>query len=176
MRRAVWLLPTALVLAACGVTPTAPVRVGEPATGIQEPGTSRHTVRLYFLSPFGIYPVARAEPSDATPQRAVDLLLAGPTPAERARGLITEVPWNLGRVTATAAPGAVDLVLPVPVSTLQPAAVSQLACTAAAAGAPGGSPVTGTGIRIHEPGAAAPWTLRCSSTGYAFPVPEATPS
>ncbi|MFF4405678.1 hypothetical protein ACFY2W_33415 [Streptomyces sp. NPDC001262] len=156
-------------LPGCGIAPTGLVRAGEPATGIQEPGGSYTTARIFFLSPVGIQAVSRHERTPAGPQRAMDLLLAGPTPAERARGLITEVPGTIGPVRATAATGAVDVDLPVPVSELQPAAVSQIACTAAHSAVPGGRPATEVDVRVHEQGGP-PWTLRCSDSGNAFPV------
>lgn len=158
----------------CGISPTGPVRAGPPASGIQQPGTEAHSVRLYFASPYGIRAVSRPADRPLSPQQALDLLLEGPSSAERGRGLISRVPPMAGQLTATTATGAVDIFIPVEVSTgdLDVTAVSQMACTAAHAGVPGNRPSAQVDIRIHEnlTRSKNPWTVRCGPDGDARPV------
>ncbi|MGV9591100.1 hypothetical protein [Streptomyces tendae] len=159
----------------CGIGTTGPVRAGAPASGAPRPGDGASTVRLYFAGPYGTRPVTRPTDAPLTPQQALDLLLDGPTTAERERGLTTHVaPEIAGRLTATASDGAVDVVVPVQVSTggLDVAAVNQLVCTAAHAEVPGGLPADEVDVRIHENGTRSTpsWTLRCGAGGNATPV------
>ncbi|MFF5971054.1 hypothetical protein ACFY7C_05945 [Streptomyces sp. NPDC012769] len=168
---------TALTLTACGITPTGPTPAGAPASGIQRPGTEARTARLYFAGPYGLRAVNRPTDRPLSPQQALDLLLEGPTPAERERGLITQVPPMAGQLTATTTSGAVDLYVPRTVSSgdLDVTAVAQLACTAAHAHVPGDRPAAQVDIRIHErltPSATptTPWTVRCGPNGSVTPV------
>ncbi|MEU7578649.1 hypothetical protein AB0B50_13690 [Streptomyces sp. NPDC041068] len=169
------LLPLAFLLLAltgCGISATGPERAGAAATGAVPPGTRAYDARLDFLGPWGMQFVSRRSESPVGPQQAVDLLLAGPTTAERERGLATLVPETLrGRVTALPARGAVDLHIPVTVPQLEHTAVSQLACTAAnAAEIPGGKAPADVVVRVHEPGSDDTWNLRCDASGNAYPA------
>ncbi|WP_411138632.1 hypothetical protein [Streptomyces sp. C10] len=162
-------------LPGCGIASTGPVPAGEQASGIQQPGTDARSVRLYFADPHGIRAVSRPADRPLSPQKALDLLLEGPTSAERKRGLISQVPPMAGRLTATTANGAVDIIIPFAISSsegLDVTAVSQIACTAAHAEAPGARPATQVDIRIHENNirSPSPWTIRCAPNGYARPV------
>lgn len=165
---------TALTLTACGITPTGPSPAGAAASGIERPGTEVRTVQLYFAGPYGLRAVNRPTDRPLSPQQALDLLLEGPTPAERERGLITQVPPMAGQLTATTAEGTVDLFVPRTVSSgdLDVTAVAQLACTAAHAHVPGNRPATQVDIRIHENFAPSqtPWTVRCGPLGTVTPV------
>ncbi|MCF3184984.1 GerMN domain-containing protein, partial [Streptomyces polychromogenes] len=165
---------TLLASAGCGITPTGPVPAGAPASGIHPPGTRARTVQLYFAGPYGIRAVDRPTDRPLSPQQALDLLLEGPTPAERDRGLVTRVPPMAGRLTATAEDGAVDIHVPRTVSSgdLDVTAVAQLACTAAHSEVPGGRPTTQVDIRIHEDPtpSGTPWTVRCGPNGTVTPV------
>ncbi|MGC0380484.1 hypothetical protein [Streptomyces sp. SAI-129] len=132
----------------CGIGTTGPVQAGAPASGVQRPGDGASTVRLYFAGPYGTRPVTRSTDGPLAPQQALDLLLEGPTPAERERGLTTHVePEVAGRLTATTGDGTVDVVA---------AAVRR----------------GEVDVRIHENGArsTSPWTLRCGAGGNAAPV------
>ncbi|CAL9338744.1 hypothetical protein [Streptomyces sp. enrichment culture] len=176
-RRTVLALTVLLAAAGsgCGIGTTGPVQAGAPASGVQRPGTEASTVRLYFAGPYGTRPVTRPTDAPLGPRQALGLLLDGPTPAERERGLTTHVePEVAGRLSATAGDGAVDVVVPVQVSSgeLDVTAVSQLVCTAAHADVPGGLPATEVDVRIHENGTVStrPWTLRCGPGGNAAPV------
>ncbi|MEU1046647.1 hypothetical protein ABZ400_15980 [Streptomyces sp. NPDC005897] len=176
-RRAAFVLTVLLAAGAtgCGIGTTGPVRAGAPASGVQRPGDGASTVRLYFAGPYGTRPVTRSTDGPLVPQQALDLLLDGPTPAERERGLTTHVePEVAGRLTATTGDGTVDVVVPVEVSSgeLDVSAVNQLVCTAAHAEVPGGRPAGEVDVRIHENGtrSTSPWTLRCGAGGNATPV------
>ncbi|WP_073224358.1 GerMN domain-containing protein [Streptomyces sp. NBRC 110465] len=164
----------ALTVAGCGITPTGPAPAGAPASGIQRPGTEARTVQIYFAGPYGLRAVSRPTDRPLSPQQALDLLLEGPTPAERDRGLITQVPPMAGQLTATATDGAVDIHIPRTVSSgdLDVTAVAQLACTAAHAHIPGDRPATQVDIRIHETliSSQTPWTVRCGPNGTVTPV------
>ncbi|MFF8605761.1 hypothetical protein ACF06X_07465 [Streptomyces sp. NPDC015346] len=163
-----------LTAAGCGITPTGPTPAGAPASGIQQPGTEARRVQLYFAGPYGLRAVNRPTDRPLSPQQALDLLLEGPTPAERERGLITRVPPMAGQLTATTTEGAVDLYVPRTVSSgdLDVTAVAQLACTAAHAQVPGDRPASQVDIRIHENLAPSqtPWTVRCGPNGTVTPV------
>ncbi|WP_225882061.1 hypothetical protein [Streptomyces aureocirculatus] len=158
----------------CGISPSGPVRAGAPASGVQKPGTDRHYVRLYFAGPYGIRAVSRPADEALGPQRALELLLKGPTRAERERGLVSQVPPMGGELTAAVSEGAVDVSVPVAVNTgeLDVTAVSQIACTAAHARVPGGRAATEVDIRIHENNIRSerPWTIRCNRNGNAVPA------
>ncbi|MFD4863399.1 hypothetical protein [Streptomyces atratus] len=160
--------------AGCAIGPTNPVHAGPPASGIQQPGTEARFVRLYFAGPTGIRAVSRPTDRPLSPQQALDLLLEGPTPAERQRGLISQVTPMASQLTATTADGAVDVLVPQKVSTgdLDVTAVSQIACTAAHANVPGNKPPTQIDIRIHENHirSQTPWTVRCGPNGDVTPV------
>ncbi|MGW2226860.1 hypothetical protein [Streptomyces formicae] len=177
-RRSRRILVLALLLSAavtgCGISATGPQQAGAPASGIQRPGTSAEYARLYFVGPYGLRSASRPTDRPLGPQQALDLLLEGPTGAERERGLISEVPPMHGRLSATAATDAVDVYLPLTIRDLQVAAVSQLACTAAHADVPGSGPPTEVKVRFHENlgGSDSPWTVRCDASGNALPVPE----
>ncbi|MFH8406045.1 hypothetical protein ACH4FX_14880 [Streptomyces sp. NPDC018019] len=160
-----------LLLTGCGITPTGYVQAGAPAQGIRQPGTDTYTARIFFVSPLGIRAAARPADGPVGPQEALDLLVSGPTAAERARGLVSVVPPMPGRLTAVPATGAVSVHLPTPVARMEAAAIHQIACTAANADIPGGRPATQVDVRIYEPaGRGEPWTVRCSSSGIAFPA------
>ncbi|GAA4520239.1 hypothetical protein GCM10023191_096890 [Actinoallomurus oryzae] len=87
MRRLVAGLLTLPLLAGCGVRPTGVVYAGEPPVATAS-ASSRSQV-FFLLRGFPI-PVGRAvSPWDA--QQVFDELLRGPTSAERAKGLTTEL-------------------------------------------------------------------------------------
>lgn len=169
-------LTALLALGGCGISTTGAVHAGAPASGIQPPGTEARLVRLYFAGPYGIRAVSRPSDRPLGPQQALDLLLEGPTRAERERGLISQVPPMAGQLTAAATQGGVDVFVPLEVSTgdLDVTAVAQIACTAAHANVPGGRPATEVDIRIHENNlrSRAPWTVRCGPNGNVTPVPN----
>ncbi|WP_221761951.1 GerMN domain-containing protein [Nonomuraea sp. WAC 01424] len=177
--RTVALLTAVLAVAACGteVSATGPMAAGAPATGGLTTDRARQ-LRVYFRTPYGSWPDARPARPGAGPQQALDALLAGPTAAERARGLTTALPGGSRQVRARAVRGAVELYLPWVVSELDHTAVSQLVCTAAGApGVPGGRAQADVVVRVFESGIAGQaWPVTCDETGSAVPLDVATPS
>ncbi|MBU3866778.1 hypothetical protein KN815_22745 [Streptomyces sp. 4503] len=172
------LAAVAMLLAACsagcGVGSAGPVPAGAPASGLQK-GSASPYARLYFVGPYGLRAAPREVASPASPQQALDLLLKGPDTAERARGLSTEVPSNLGRLIARAADGAVDLYLPVSVSNMTGGGslgLSQIICTTANAQVPGGKRPPDVDVRVYEAGYTTAWTVRCDAAGNVSPVPR----
>jgi germination protein M len=126
MRRtvlAIGFLGMAAALAGCGgstpsgapaTTGTATRPAAPPATGTI--GTSSRaaglTLRIYLLRSGRVTPVARHVPqTQAVARAAVEQLLAGPTPAERARGLDSAIPAGsrLAHLTIADGRATVDL-------------------------------------------------------------------
>ncbi|MEV1000668.1 hypothetical protein [Nonomuraea sp. NPDC050202] len=177
-------------LAGCGIADTGVLPAGEPARGGLTTDSSS-LLRVYFVTPEGTWPVSRPAPAGDRLQHAMDALLAGPTAAERGRGLVTELPPASRRVRARTAGGRVELRLPWLVRDLRPVAVSQLVCTAAAGAGdtPGAATdagdaptaptaAAGTGdatvIEVFEPGMTDhPWPVRCDASGSAVPAAPA---
>ncbi|MFD9738993.1 hypothetical protein [Umezawaea sp. NPDC059074] len=116
MRRLL-LVPVLLLLTSCGVRPSE-VILGGPAP------TATTTATVYLLHGGELTPVVRPNPSSTD---VLALLAAGPTTAERERGFTTEVPPG----TTFEASGS-TVAVSVDVTALSPAAVDQIACTAAA--------------------------------------------
>lgn len=176
MKRRLLLLAAVLsaLSAGCGVGSTGPVPAGAPASGLQADSGTRYA-HLYFVGPYGIQSVSRKVEGPAPPQQALDLLLKGPDKAERARGLITEVPPLHGRLTARAANGAVDLYLPDPVAKMTRGGalgLSQIICTAANAQVPGDKQPPDVNVSVHEQGFSGAWTVRCNAAGNVVPLPS----
>lgn len=159
----------------CGIGSTDPIEVGQPAAGIQQPGAAANTIRLFFASPDGIRGVSRHSEHPMGPEKALQILLRGPTKAETRRGLSTHLPPSKRAFAVTVERGTVDVHLPPTIAfgDLDVTAVSQVACTAANADTPGDdTPTTQVEVRLHEsdkhPEDA--WTIRCDSNGHARPV------
>ncbi|MEU6261919.1 hypothetical protein [Saccharopolyspora shandongensis] len=126
-----------LVLAGCGVQPTGVVLAGKAPDGI-----ARGPV-LYFVTgePSQIRSVIRETGRLGTVTEALRLLAAGPTPAEGAAGLRTELPFLTTEQVSAGAPddGIVTVQIPVPPSTLSELASTQLVCTAVGVSAMAGA-------------------------------------
>ncbi|MEU8380249.1 hypothetical protein [Streptosporangium sp. NPDC048865] len=136
------LLAVVSTVAGCGIGPTGVTDGGEPAVGFQ-PST-----RLYFVSGERLRAVSRPLPWPPL-KETLEMLLEGPVPAERRRGLRTELDPGtdaLGRVTSDAAKVHISLTVPEPVPSPAPPQESaparqlsrylwlgQLTCTAASA-------------------------------------------
>ncbi|MEO6083503.1 MAG: hypothetical protein ABIQ18_10410 [Umezawaea sp.] len=123
-------LVTALLVTGCGVRPGGVV-VGGPAP------TVASAVVLYLVAGGRVTPVPR--PSETTD--ALTLLAAGPTAAERERGLTTEVPAGAVFDGIVFDGHLADVTVSVDVTTLSPNAFDQIVCTAS----PGSTPVTVVG-------------------------------
>ncbi|RBQ17821.1 hypothetical protein DP939_23465 [Spongiactinospora rosea] len=130
-----------LVATGCGISPTGVLDGGEPAVGFQP------TTRLYFVSGARLVAVSRPLPLPSL-QETLDLLMAGPTAAERRRGLRTGLDPEddvVQKVTSDAAQVHISLrelppaPLPAPSEgpppgdRTQPLWLGQLTCTAAGA-------------------------------------------
>jgi hypothetical protein len=94
-RLAVTALITAGLLAGCGIPTTGPISFGEaprpPVVGSQ----------MYFLLRGRLQPTLRLDPAGTRPDGEVgnvELLSAGPLPAEQAAGLTSQVPAGLSAV------------------------------------------------------------------------------
>ncbi|MFI6743117.1 GerMN domain-containing protein [Nonomuraea sp. NPDC050451] len=165
-------LVAAATLAGCGISDTDVRPAGAPVEGglTEDLGSS---LRVYFVTPQGTWPVPRPAPAGARLQQAMDALLDGPTAAERARGLVTQLPSAPQPVRARTTEGHVQLHLPWLVRDLRPAAVSQLVCTAAEAPDVGDDPV----IEVFEPGMGGrPWPVKCDESGSAVPAEQGASS
>ncbi|MFI6299958.1 hypothetical protein ACIBEJ_50785 [Nonomuraea sp. NPDC050790] len=165
-RRVAAILVAAATLAGCGIGDTDARPAGPPARGGLTEAGSR-LLRVYFVTPQGTWPVSRPAPAGDRLQPAMDALLAGPTAAERARGLVSQVPAATRPIRATMTRGGVELRVPWLVSDLPPMAVSQVVCTAAAVPGAGSEPV----VKVFEAGLAGPpWPVRCDESGTAVPA------
>lgn len=159
------------VLTGCGIGTSDPTPVAGPATGIPEPGQTELAARLFFVTAAGdVRAVSRPMRAATGPREAVRLLIEGPNRAERDKGLTSAIPSLDADVVVSTAKGRVDLTLPVDVARIPPAAVSQLACTAAHADVPGGLPPANVDVRFREQGGFF-GPLRCDSSGNAVPAP-----
>ena len=169
VRRAAWavLVPALGALASCGIPTTGVVEAGGPASGAVA------TIRVYYVADGALRGVARRVSGTVDAGAAVDVLLRGPTDAERTEGLRTLLPSVAYRPVAplfSAAPtpdpsesagaakwvevstrqGRVDIRLTVSFGSKAALAAAQLRCTVVAAelvGDPGSNPlpVTVTG-------------------------------
>ncbi|MFJ2089010.1 hypothetical protein ACIOEW_07040 [Streptomyces sp. NPDC087901] len=143
------LLPLVLLAAGCGIRATEVVEAGEPALVQVAPAGDLGTV-LYFVSSSTaarLMPVVRyAAPSGegtgsgtygegppAGAIRALDLLFDGPTGAERAAGLRSELPNDQVKMGIELSAQGVQVTLDTPVTGLSEPARQQLFCTAAQA-------------------------------------------
>ncbi|AEW97113.1 MULTISPECIES: hypothetical protein [Streptomycetaceae] len=126
----------AAVAGGCAIPPTGVIEAGQPAVGVQRPGRPKEAVvRLFFLSAAGLTSTPRQAAGVVPPDEAVDLLFAGPSSAELARGLTTDLPLVGSGVKVVARSGQVVVAVPFDVARLSPGAVAQLTCTAANAAA-----------------------------------------
>jgi len=140
------------LLAGCGIPPTEPISFGEP------PKAAPTGDQLYFLFHDKLYPTLRSDdpspdPGAPAPVRrvtddpaanAVNLLAAGPLPADREAGLTSQVPADVIAFTSTRHDGDdrhIDLYLRGDPSGLSDVAVTQIACTAITAATSRSAPV-----------------------------------
>jgi hypothetical protein len=138
------LLVLLLVVAGCGVRPSAVIE------GVEAPSGDPDGALLFLVSDGAVVPVVRpfritrppgeGEPGEIPrePPDPFALLAAGPTPDERALGLTSEVPAEAVPTDITpSANDGVTVRLPIDVTALSALAAEQLACTTAP-----GRPVT----------------------------------
>lgn len=134
--------------AGCGIPTTGPVDAGVPGTGILVPVPSGQpqSVAVYLIGDRRLVAVPRTAPGDGGPQEALDLLLAGPTPQDRSKGLVTAIPDDLvaARVTSDGAVIRIDIPAAVPQPTKL--AVEQLVCTVSGAAVRGTASPAATAV------------------------------
>jgi hypothetical protein len=79
------LLPALCALTSCGISPTGAVEAGAPAEGVAP------TVRVYFVRDGALVAVDRRTTAPVGVEAAVTLLLGGPSPPERKKGMTTHL-------------------------------------------------------------------------------------
>ncbi|WP_051872155.1 hypothetical protein [Streptomyces sclerotialus] len=164
-------------LAGCGIEPSDVIDAGEPATGLKSDGQEPADVQLFFLASTGLRAAARSAERPATPQRAVDLLLAGPNAAERQRGLTTALPDLRDRVTVTPRDGRITITVPADPERLDQPALSQLVCTAANGQVPGGRQPEEIGVTVRGKGVEVGPLVCGGNNAYPYLTPRsASPS
>ncbi len=130
-----------LLLAGCGIKPTAPVDSGSAATvTVPVPAGS---AMLYFVSPDGLLvPSPQRDVPGLAPIQALTRLLDGPGERELAAGLTTQLPSVHGNrldPSAVSFPtrDVMSVQLPFPAADLTPTARRQLVCTLVSTGGRG---------------------------------------
>ncbi|MDQ1049492.1 hypothetical protein [Streptomyces sp. V4I2] len=112
LRRAALLaVPVLCALASCGIPTTGVVQAGGPASGVVP------TIRVYFVADGTLVAVPRRTVAPVDVESAVEVLLEGPTEAERVKRLTTLLPLpGLLPTAVPAAPAApaTDGAMPVP--------------------------------------------------------------
>jgi hypothetical protein len=112
------------VVTACGIRPTDPIPGLEAPSGPVENASPS----LYWVSEGRVVRVSRPQGS-LSGNDIVALLAQGPTSAEQARGLSTEVPLDAAPVTIDRAVNGLDVTVSSDVAQLSNAAVQQIVCT-----------------------------------------------
>lgn len=105
-RSALLCLPALAALASCGIPTTGVVEAGGPAGGVPP------RVRVYFVRDEALIEVPRRTALPIDVESAVDVLLQGPTDAERAQGVTTSLPLPGPPPTHTAAPAPLPTLHP----------------------------------------------------------------
>lgn len=139
-----WSTAAALLLAGCGIEPSAPAVGGEAPTGVA-PG-----VTLYFVDGrHQLAPQPRRTERLGTISDAMALLLAGPGGS----GLRTEIAETaVTRVGVTIEPGVIQVLVPLTADDVTPLGIDQLVCTALGVHVQGGgSRAMTVRIRFTQP-------------------------
>ncbi|MCX4704405.1 hypothetical protein [Streptomyces sp. NBC_01373] len=109
LRRAVLLaVPALCALASCGIPTTGVVQAGGPASGVVP------TIRVYFVADDTLVAVPRRTVAPVDVESAVEVLLEGPTEAERVKRMTTLLSLPGLLPTAVPAAPATDGAVPVP--------------------------------------------------------------
>ncbi|MFG6199735.1 hypothetical protein [Nonomuraea sp. JJY05] len=127
-------LVSLVAVAGCGVQPTDAIRAGDPPSGPVAPTiTPAMKITLYLVKNGRLSAVKRRPVRRLSPADTLALLAAGPSAAEQADGLTTEVPREAAPFSVTAErAGHLVVALSTPAGELSPLAVEQIVCTAAA--------------------------------------------
>ncbi|MEU3281279.1 hypothetical protein [Streptomyces antibioticus] len=174
-----------LALSACGIAPTGVVGAGAAATGVTP------TVQLYFVGDGTLVAVPRTATGPVDAEKAVAMLLRGPTSPERLHGLTTELPQlpvephpqtpaptraPLG-VTVRTQADTVAIEMPQNLkSPLPRTAIDQLICTAAAARLVAGPDIDSARVTVTGHTRTGSWRTEGSSTTCPGDVTPASPS
>ncbi|ANS68802.1 hypothetical protein SLINC_6578 [Streptomyces lincolnensis] len=99
-RAASLVVPALFALVSCGIPETGVVEAGGPASGVVP------TVRVFFVADGALVSVPRRTPAPIEVESALEILLQGPTDAERAKGLTTRLPLPMLVPSALVTPPA----------------------------------------------------------------------
>lgn len=167
------LLAAGLVAAGCGIPTTGVVEAGEPASGI------RPLISLYFVLPDGSLAVRQRSTGGLNGVTdAVALLLKGlSAPEAKIMGLTSLLPPDARGPAVRTGHGSVRVDLRAGAAPLDPRAVDQVVCTAAAAYravTPGAGDVHVTVSVAGTPQEGSPdQTATCSAAARSWPFPGA---
>lgn len=143
-----WLLVLAalacVACVGCGVRPSGAI------SGLPAPTGPVNGVTLFLIRDDQLVPVLRATTTQLTPVEALTVLADGPTSAETAAALRTEVPTSVLPVNITNDATGVTIVVSVDPDQLSTMAIDQLACTAMTADVHGQALMTGTFVMTGE--------------------------
>ncbi|WP_214409578.1 hypothetical protein [Sphaerisporangium fuscum] len=135
MAAALLAVAAALVAAGCGISPTGVLDGGAPAEGF------RPSTRLYFVSGSRLRAVTRPIPWPSL-KETLDLLMDGPSAAERARGLRNDLePEEQGQLKVTSGQAHVRITLSAARPVTRATPVPMPSSVAVPSEAPGGRPV-----------------------------------
>ncbi|MFI5607812.1 GerMN domain-containing protein [Amycolatopsis sp. NPDC051903] len=127
-RVAAAILLVALTATACGVRPSGAIPGGDAPSGPAAPEIDRARDSVYFVADGSLTQVQR-DGTDLTGAAAINALAQGPTPAEQADGLTTEVPRSVVPATVLTSAGGTVVQLSSSVTALSDLAVRQIVCT-----------------------------------------------
>ncbi|HWD01743.1 MAG TPA: hypothetical protein VG674_04690 [Amycolatopsis sp.] len=91
MKRRAAIALVALMATACGVQPSGVISGNEAPSGPAVPSVAKSRNTIYFIAGGTLTPVRRTG-EDLTGAAAINALAQGPTPAEQAKNLSTQVP------------------------------------------------------------------------------------
>ncbi|MEV4597116.1 hypothetical protein AB0K15_06900 [Amycolatopsis sp. NPDC049253] len=152
-RAAAALVLVALAATACGVQPSGAIS-GDPApSGPQSTTPGTPGVSSIYLVDNGAVEQVERPGLDLINAALIDALAQGPTSAEKASGLTTEVPRSALPAAVTVSASQVTVQLATDVQALSDLAVKQIVCTLRLRDTPGGSVFTlvgGGNVRSGE--------------------------
>lgn len=166
-----------LTSTACGIGTSAPMPAGSPAImgNTDVPESADRETRIYLTTSRGPWPVWRHLTPGADVQTSMDLLLDGPTEAERDRGVTTAVPQGFARIVATVSADRVDIEVPTRLADTDVRIADQIVCTAASApGIPGDATPGEVLVVLHEPGDRKGVRTQCDANGDLQIAPSST--
>ncbi|MGW4487738.1 hypothetical protein ACWEOE_28300 [Amycolatopsis sp. NPDC004368] len=119
----------ALAATACGVQPSGAISGDAAPSGpASTPAGAQPTTSIYLVADGAVVQVSRSGLNQGD-NTLIDALAQGPTAAERASGLTTEVPQDAVPATVAVTPAEVTVRLSADVKSLSDLAVDQIVCT-----------------------------------------------